>query len=92
MGGYLVGTAKLGFVSAAFLDSTWDVLETMDVVSGLVKAAVFGFVIALMGCWCGYRSRGGAQGVGMATTSAVVLASILILALDYVVTEAFFAQ
>jgi phospholipid/cholesterol/gamma-HCH transport system permease protein len=92
MGGYLVGTAKLGFVSAAFLDSTWDVLETMDVVSGRVKAAVFGFVIALMGCWCGYRSRGGAQGVGMATTSAVVLASILILALDYVVTEAFFAQ
>ncbi len=92
MGGYLVGTVKLGFVSAAFLDSTWDVLETMDVVSGLVKAAVFGFVIALMGCWCGYRSRGGAQGVGMATTSAVVMASILILALDYVVTEAFFAQ
>jgi phospholipid/cholesterol/gamma-HCH transport system permease protein len=92
MGGYLVGTAKLGFVPALFLNSTWDVLETMDVVSGLVKAAVFGFVIALMGCWCGYRSRGGAQGVGMATTSAVVLASILILALDYVVTEAFFAQ
>ncbi len=92
MGGYLVGTVKLGFVSASFLDSTWDVLETMDVVSGLVKAAVFGFVIALMGCWCGYRSRGGAQGVGMATTAAVVMASILILALDYVVTEAFFAQ
>ena len=48
MGGYLIGTLKLGFVSAAFLDSTWDVLEVMDVVSGLVKAAVFGFVIALL--------------------------------------------
>ena len=92
MGGYLIGTWKLGFVSAAFLDSVWDVLVVMDVVSGLVKAAVFGFVIGLMGCWCGYRSRGGAQGVGLATTSAVVAASILILALDYVVTEAFFAQ
>jgi len=92
MGGYLIGTLKLGFVSAAYLDSTWDVLEVMDVVSGLVKAAVFGFIIALLGCWCGYNSRGGAQGVGLATTSAVVAASILILALDYVVTEAFFSQ
>ena len=92
MGGYVIGTFKLGFVSAAFLDSVWDVLQLMDVVSGLVKAAVFGFVIGLMGCWCGYRSRGGAQGVGLATTSAVVAASILILAMDYMVTEAFFAQ
>jgi phospholipid/cholesterol/gamma-HCH transport system permease protein len=64
----------------------------MDVVSGLVKAAVFGFVITRMGCWCGYQSRGGAQGVGAATTTAVVSASILILALDYVLTEMFFAR
>lgn len=92
MGGYLIGTLKLGFVSAAYLDSTWDVLQVMDVLSGLVKAAVFGFVIGLMGCWCGYNSKGGAQGVGLATTSAVVVASILILGLDYMVTEAFFAQ
>lgn len=91
MGGYLIGTFKLGFVSAAYMDSTFDVLEVMDVLSGLVKAAVFGFVIGLMGCWCGYNSRGGAQGVGVATTSAVVAASILILAMDYMVTEAFFA-
>jgi phospholipid/cholesterol/gamma-HCH transport system permease protein len=91
-GGYIIGTFKLGFVSAQFLDSVWDVLQVMDVVSGLVKAAVFGFVIGLMGCWCGYTSRGGAQGVGLAATSAVVMASILILALDYVVTEAFFSQ
>ncbi len=91
MGGYLIGTVKLGFVSAAYLDSTWDVLEAMDVISGLIKAAVFGFVIGLMGCWYGFHSKGGAQGVGLATTSAVVVASILILALDYVVTEAFFS-
>ncbi|MBL6455361.1 ABC transporter permease [Belnapia sp. T6] len=92
MGGWLIGTLKLGFVSAAYLKSTFDYLETDDVVSGLVKAAVFGFVIALMGTWCGYNSRGGAQGVGGATTSAVVASSILILALDYVLTEIFFAQ
>ena len=61
-------------------------------VSGLIKAAVFGFVIALMGCFNGYRSRGGAQGVGAATTSAVVTASILILALDYVLTQVLFVK
>ena len=92
MGGWLIGTQKLGFVSAAYLKSTFDYLETDDVVSGLVKAAVFGFVIALMGTWCGYNSKGGAQGVGGATTRAVVASSILILALDYVLTEIFFAQ
>jgi phospholipid/cholesterol/gamma-HCH transport system permease protein len=62
------------------------------VVSGLVKAAVFGFLIALMGCYHGYHSRGGAQGVGAATTSAVVVASILILAFDYGLTELFFSR
>ena len=64
----------------------------MDVLSGLVKAAVFGFLIALMGCYHGYHSKGGAQGVGSATTNAVVSASILILASNYLITEAFFSQ
>lgn len=92
MGGWLVGTTKLGFASAGYLKATIDFLQVMDVVSGLVKAAVFGFVIALMGSWCGYASRGGAQGVGAATTAAVVTSSILILALDYALTEMFFAR
>jgi len=91
-GGYLVATLKLGFVGQAYLTNSWDVLEVMDVVSGLVKAAVFGFIITLMGCWYGYQSQGGAQGVGQATTKAVVAASILILVFDYVLTEAFFSQ
>ena len=63
-----------------------------DALHGLAKAAAFGFVIALMGSWCGYRSKGGAQGVGQATTTAVVASSILILMMDYLLTEAFFAQ
>jgi phospholipid/cholesterol/gamma-HCH transport system permease protein len=67
-------------------------VQTGDVVSGLVKAAAFGFVVTLMGCYHGYNSRGGAQGVGAATTNAVVSASILILASDYVLTELFFAR
>jgi phospholipid/cholesterol/gamma-HCH transport system permease protein len=58
----------------------------------LVKAAVFGFIITLMGCYHGYNSRGGAQGVGAATTNAVVSASILILCFDYILTEMFFAK
>jgi phospholipid/cholesterol/gamma-HCH transport system permease protein len=90
-GGYLVGTLKLGFVSQLYLDRTFDVLEAGDVLSGLAKAAAFGFVIALMGTWCGYRSKGGAQGVGQATTAAVVASSILILAMDYLLTELFFS-
>ena len=58
--------------------------------SGLIKAAVFGFIIALMGCYHGFNSKGGAQGVGRATTNAVVSASILILAANYVLTSLLF--
>jgi len=92
MGGYLVATHKLGFSSGGYLVATFTNLRTEDVVSGLIKAAVFGFVIALMGCFNGYRSKGGAQGVGEATTSAVVSASILILALDYLLTQVLFVK
>jgi phospholipid/cholesterol/gamma-HCH transport system permease protein len=91
-GGYLVSSYKLGFNPTTYLANTIDFLEPMDVISGLVKAAVFGFLIALMGCYHGYYSRGGAQGVGSATTNAVVSASILILSFNYVITELFFAR
>ena len=91
-GGYLIGVYKLGFNATAYLSNTWDALETIGVISGLVKAAAFGFTIAMMGCYHGYTSRGGAQGVGAATTNAVVSASILILILNYVITELFFSR
>jgi len=90
MGGFLVASIKLGFNPNTYLINTFSNLRETDVVSGLIKAAVFGFVIALMGCFNGYRSKGGAQGVGAATTSAVVAASILILALDYFLTQLLF--
>jgi phospholipid/cholesterol/gamma-HCH transport system permease protein len=92
MGGYIVAVLKLGLGPIAYLHNTFDFMTTQDVVSGLAKASVFGFLIALMGCYHGYRSRGGAQGVGSATTSAVVAASILILAGDYVLSELFFTR
>ena len=91
-GGYLVGVHKLGFNAGTYLKSTFDFLETQDVVSGLVKAAAFGFIIAIMGCYHGYHSGRGAQGVGRATTNAVVSASILILISNYLITELFFAR
>ncbi len=90
-GGFLVGTVKLGFTARAYLQATANILQWNDVIAGLAKACVFGFIVSLMGCYHGYSSRGGAQGVGAATTSAVVMASILILAFDYVLTELFFA-
>jgi phospholipid/cholesterol/gamma-HCH transport system permease protein len=92
LGGYLVGVYKLDFNDATYLRNTIEFLQFMDVFSGLVKAAVFGFLIALMGCYHGYTSRGGAQGVGLATTNAVVSASILILTFNYLITELFFAR
>lgn len=91
MGGYVVGTTRLGFNSAAYLTNTIEFLEFWDIASGLVKGAVFGFLIALMGCYYGMNSARGAQGVGAATKSAVVAASVLILASNYLLTEAFFA-
>jgi phospholipid/cholesterol/gamma-HCH transport system permease protein len=91
-GGYIVGIYKLGFGPQEYIRRTFEFLETQDVVSGLVKAAVFGFLVALMGCYQGYHSAGGAQGVGAATTKAVVSASILILTANYVVTEIFFSR
>ena len=67
-------------------------MEALDIISGLTKAAVFGFIISLMGCYNGYKSKGGAQGVGEATTNAVVSASILILIFNYILTEVFFSK
>ena len=91
-GGYLVAVHKLDFNPAVYLKNSWQFLELIDVISGLVKAGVFGFLIALMGCYHGFYSKGGAQGVGSATTNAVVSASILILGCNYLITEAFFSQ
>lgn len=90
MGGWLVGITRLDFNSATYLRNTIDFLEVWDVSSGLIKGAAFGFIVAVMGCYHGMSSGRGAQGVGRATKSAVVAASILILAANYVLTEVFF--
>jgi len=90
-GGWLVGVNRLGFNSTTYLQNTYDFLESWDVISGLWKGAAFGFIVALMGCYHGMNSGRGAQGVGAATKSAVVGASVLILATNYILTELFFS-
>ena len=89
-GGYIIGVLKLDFNAATYIQKTWDFIEFLDIFSGLVKAAVFGFIVTLMGCYMGYHSTGGAQGVGAATTNAVVSAAVLILILNYFISQMFF--
>ncbi len=86
MGGWLLATTRLGFNSAQYLATTRQYLEADDIISSLVKAAVFGFVVALAGCFHGFYSSGGAAGVGRATKSAVVSAFILILLFNLIIT------
>ena len=86
LGGYLLAVQRLGFNPARYITTTVHYLKTDDVVSSLVKAAVFGFIIALMGCYHGFHSSGGAAGVGRATTNAVVSAFILILLSNLIIT------
>jgi phospholipid/cholesterol/gamma-HCH transport system permease protein len=92
MGGYIVGTRSLGFNSYAYIKNTTTNLQLDDVTSGLIKAAAFGFIIAIMGCYHGFHSKGGAQGVGRATTNAVVSAAILILAANFALTSLLFSD
>lgn len=91
LGGYVVGVTRLGFDGPIYLQNTVDFLEFWDVASGMVKGAVFGFLVALSGCYFGMQSGRGAQGVGEATKTAVVMASVLILAANYLLTEVFFS-
>lgn len=89
-GGYLIAVYKLGFNPTGYLKVTREYLEAGDFVMALVKAGVFGFFIALMGCFHGFRTMGGAAGVGRATTNAVVSTFILILLANLIITVAAF--
>lgn len=91
-GGYLVGIHKLGFSPGNYVNNTFDFLEAKDVISGLIKASIFGFIITLMGCYQGFYCGKGANGVGVATTNAVVTSSMLILLSNYFATEFFFTK
>lgn len=89
-GGFIVCVYTLGFNPDVYLINTHNFIQLSDIISGLVKASVFGLIISFMGCYHGFNAKGGAQGVGLATTYSVVSSSILILSLNYILTSLFF--
>jgi phospholipid/cholesterol/gamma-HCH transport system permease protein len=89
-GGYLVSVILMGANPVGYMETTFQYTEASDLMSGLVKAAFFGLLIAVVGCQQGFYARGGAAGVGRATTRAVVIASIAILISDFFLTKLLF--
>lgn len=90
VGGYLVGVKLLGINEGAFVNKMVKYVELGDIYNGLVKSAVFGIILSLVACYKGFYARGGAEGVGRATTEAVVVSSVTILISDYILTSLMF--
>ncbi len=86
--GFFYNTYIMGVNRVLYIRNTLLYMELWDIMSGLIKAAVFGVIIALIGCWQGLRTEGGAEGVGRATTRTVVIASILILIINFFLSMA----
>lgn len=86
-GGWVVARFALGLDSNQYWSTAWQSLQFEDVFMGLSKPLIFGFIIASVGCYYGLSAKGGTQGVGRATTQAVVAASVLIVVLDFFFTK-----
>lgn len=89
-GGYIVSVNILGSNPYIYMERTWSYLEFNDIYSGLLKACIFGIIIATVSCYQGFYTQGGAEGVGKATTKAVVLSCLLILIFNYIITALLF--
>jgi phospholipid/cholesterol/gamma-HCH transport system permease protein len=89
VGGWIIAFGMLGLDTYQYWNSAYQVLKYNDVITGLAKPLVFGFIIATVGCYYGINTKGGTQGVGHSTTQAVVASSVLILATDAVLTQLF---
>ncbi len=87
IGAYFVAVHLLHIESTVFVQKLTYYVDADDVIGGLIKAAIFGFVLGLISCQRGYRTQGGAEGVGRSTTQAVVISSVSILVLDYFLTS-----
>lgn len=90
VGGYVVGVIVLGINAGAFVANIEKYVELNDIYHGVIKAAVFGLILSIIGCYKGYTTTGGAEGVGKATTQSVVLAAVTILMANYLLTAAMF--
>jgi len=90
VGGYFVGVKLLGISSGAYISKLIQYVDLSDLYNGLLKAACFGLILSFIGCYKGYTTSGGAEGVGRATTQAVVMASAMLLVADYFLTALMF--
>ena len=90
LGGYIIAIYKLNFSPDLYINATIEYLYWIDVIQGLVKAAIFGYIISMLSCYFGYNASKGAEGVGYATTVAVVSSSVMILTSTYIITALFF--
>ena len=90
LGGYFVGVHRLGIASNMYLTLTFDALAFKDLFSGLLKALFFGMIIAIVGCFERLKAKGGAEGVGKATTTSVVISFVAIIAADCFLTFLFY--
>jgi len=90
IGGYFVSVHLLGTNSVIYIKRTWDYMEINDVYVGLLKSCIFGVIIAIVSCYQGFYTQGGAEGVGKATTKAVVFSSLTILISNYFITALMF--
>jgi len=92
LGGAGIGVGTLGANPVVYMKKTFEFLELNDIYSGLFKSMVFGMIIAMVCCYQGFMTEGGAEGVGKATTRSVVISSIMILVSDYVLTAILFGE
>jgi phospholipid/cholesterol/gamma-HCH transport system permease protein len=90
VGGYLVGVFSLNINPGLYININFDFLQAKDVLTGLTKSFVFGGIIAMIGCYQGLNTSGGAEGVGKATTVSVVTSFILIILADCILTAMFY--
>ena len=90
LGGYTIAIYKLNFNPSLYLYATIEYLQLIDIIQGVVKAAIFGLIISMVSCYFGYNATKGAEGVGFATTSSVVVSSVMILTSTYIITALFF--
>jgi phospholipid/cholesterol/gamma-HCH transport system permease protein len=89
-GGWLISVVILGIPGSLYYRTSIDAIQVNDIIGGLIKPFIFGFIITMIGCYMGLNTKGGTQGVGRSTTQSVVICSILVLATDFLLTRIFF--
>ena len=91
LGGAVISVVEVGITFRFAIEQMVDTISVVDFLHGLGKSAFFGYFIAIIGCWVGMNTRGGTEGVGLATTRTVVFTSVTILVSDFLLTRLFLA-